>query len=84
MARRPVPTRPVVGDLLAGISVSVVLIPQAVAYATLAGLPPRFWAVGGVCRPHRCVLLRFIPLPRNGTGGDHLAPGAGRIEWARR
>ncbi len=40
MARREVPTRPVVGDLVAGISVSVVLIPQAVAYASLAGLPP--------------------------------------------
>ncbi|MGB2838212.1 MAG: SulP family inorganic anion transporter [Actinomycetes bacterium] len=39
MARRPVPTRPVLGDLVAGVSVSVVLIPQAVAYATLAGLP---------------------------------------------
>jgi SulP family sulfate permease len=39
VARREVPTRPVLGDLVAGISVGVVLIPQAVAYASLAGLP---------------------------------------------
>ena len=39
MPRREVPTRPVPGDVVAGVSVGVVLIPQAVAYASLAGLP---------------------------------------------
>ncbi|MPY86232.1 MAG: hypothetical protein GEV00_24100, partial [Actinophytocola sp.] len=31
-------TRPTVGDLVAGISVALVLIPQSLAYADLAGL----------------------------------------------
>lgn len=35
------PGRPSTGDLLAGVSVALVLLPQAVAYAVLAGLPPR-------------------------------------------
>lgn len=39
MPRREVPTRPVPGDVVAGVSVAAVLIPQAVAYASLAGLP---------------------------------------------
>jgi len=32
--------RPVAGDLVAGVSVALVLIPQSLAYATLAGMPP--------------------------------------------
>ena len=32
--------RPVFGDALGGISVALVLIPQSLAYAALAGLPP--------------------------------------------
>jgi sulfate permease, SulP family len=32
--------RPSTGDVLAGVSVALVLIPQSLAYATLAGLPP--------------------------------------------
>ncbi|MEE9417010.1 MAG: SulP family inorganic anion transporter [Acidimicrobiales bacterium] len=34
------PDRPVVGDVVAGVSVAMVLIPQSMAYADLAGLPP--------------------------------------------
>lgn len=37
MSTRALPT---VGDLLAGLSVATVLVPQSVAYATLAGMPP--------------------------------------------
>ena len=29
-------------DLMAGLSGTVILLPQAVAYATIAGLPPEF------------------------------------------
>ena len=38
----PVPRfpRPVRGDLLAGLTVALVLVPQSLAYATLAGMPP--------------------------------------------
>jgi len=34
-------TKDVVPDLLAGISVGITVIPQGLAYATLAGLPPQ-------------------------------------------
>jgi sulfate permease, SulP family len=51
VARREVPTRPVVGDLIAGLSVGVVLIPQAVAYASLAGLPPTTGLLAAVAAP---------------------------------
>lgn len=30
------------GDIVAGVSVAVILIPQAIAYAALAGLPPQY------------------------------------------
>lgn len=34
------PPRPTLGDLIGGVSVALVLIPQSLAYADLAGLPP--------------------------------------------
>ena len=34
------PSRAGIADLLAGLSVALVLIPQSMAYAKLAGLPP--------------------------------------------
>lgn len=39
MARSFAPTRPRIGDLVAGISVAAILIPQAVAYSSIAGMP---------------------------------------------
>ncbi len=36
------PQRPQVSDALAAISVAVVVIPQSLAYATLAGMPPHY------------------------------------------
>ena len=38
------------GDLLAGVTVTAYLIPQVMAYAELAGLPPR----AGLWARHRC------------------------------
>jgi SulP family sulfate permease len=39
------------GDLLAGLTVAVVLIPQAMAYAMLAGLPPVYGLYAGAVTP---------------------------------
>ncbi|MCB0975346.1 MAG: SulP family inorganic anion transporter [Actinobacteria bacterium] len=39
--RRRIPS-PRFGDVVAGVSVGMVLIPQAVAYAEIAGVPPRY------------------------------------------
>ena len=42
MTAAPSPSRPALpwGDLLAGLSVAGVLLPEAVAYAAIAGVPP--------------------------------------------
>lgn len=51
-------------DLLAAIIVTVMLIPQSLAYAMLAGLPPRW---GFMQASLRCSFMRFsgpaAPLP---------------------
>lgn len=39
------------GDLIAGLTVAVVLIPQAMAYAMLAGLPPVYGLYAGAITP---------------------------------
>lgn len=36
------PGRPVLGDLVAGVSVALIAIPQSLAYAELAGMPARY------------------------------------------
>lgn len=39
--------RPQLGDLIAGLSVALVLVPQGIAYAELAGLPPEIGLIAG-------------------------------------
>lgn len=51
MARDHAPTRPSARDLVAGVSVAAILIPQSVAYATLAGLPPATGLLTAVAAP---------------------------------
>ncbi|MFZ0324900.1 MAG: SulP family inorganic anion transporter [Actinomycetes bacterium] len=61
MPRRDVPTRPVSGDVVAGISVAVVLIPQAVAYASLAGLPPSTGLLAALAAPIAAAFFASSP-----------------------
>lgn len=58
--------RPARGDLLAGLSVTLVLLPQAVAYAVLAGLPPRSGLV--VAGVSTIVAAPFVSSPLLQTG----------------
>jgi SulP family sulfate permease len=61
MARREVPTRPVPGDVVAGVSVGLVLIPQAVAYASLAGLPPSTGLLAAFAAPIAAAFFASSP-----------------------
>lgn len=58
--------RPGRGDLLAGLSVALVLLPQAVAYAVLAGLPPRSGLV--VAGVSTVIAAPFVSAPLLQTG----------------
>jgi len=58
--------RPGRGDVLAGVSVALVLLPQAVAYAVLAGLPPRSGLV--VAGISTMVAAPFVSAPLLQTG----------------
>jgi len=40
VVRSSLPRRPELGDIIAGLSVALVLIPQSLAYAEIAGVPP--------------------------------------------
>lgn len=64
--RPRLPGRPARGDLLAGLSVTLVLLPQAVAYAVLAGLPPRSGLV--VAGVSTIVAAPFVSAPLLQTG----------------
>ncbi len=58
--------RPSRGDLVAGLSVAFVLVPQAVAYAVLAGLPPRSGLV--VAGISTVIAAPFVSSPLLQTG----------------
>lgn len=55
-----------VGDFVAGISVALVLIPQAIAYATLAGLPPIHGIYAAIFAP--IIAAFFVSSPYLQTG----------------
>jgi len=59
--RRDVPTRPVLGDVIAGLSVAVVLIPQSIAYASLAGLPPITGLMAALAAPIAAAFFASSP-----------------------
>jgi len=85
--------RPEVGDLLAGISVALVLVPQALAYAQLAGLPPEIGLLAGTLPAIAAAF--FVSSPYLQTGptaltallvlgalGSHLDDGTDAVQFA--
>ena len=59
-------TRPTVRDVVAGVSVALVLIPQSLAYAELAGLPPHVGLFAAALPPLLAAL--FVSSPYLQTG----------------
>ncbi|MBC8194835.1 MAG: SulP family inorganic anion transporter [Acidimicrobiia bacterium] len=62
----PPPTRPGGADLLAGLSVALVLIPQSMAYAELAGLPPHIGLFAAALPPILASLVASSPYLQTG------------------
>jgi Sulfate permease family len=60
------------GDLVAGGTVTAYLIPQVMAYATLAGLPA-FTGLWGASRPGNLRNARLVAVPVDGPGGHDRA-----------
>ena len=58
--------RPTVGDLVAGVSVALVLIPQSVAYAVLAGMPPERGVAVGIVAALAAAPLVSSPFLQSG------------------
>ncbi len=63
---KPPPTRPGGADLLAGLSVALVLIPQSMAYAELAGLPPHIGLFAAALPPILASLVASSPYLQTG------------------
>lgn len=61
------------GDLIAGLSVAMVLVPQSLAYAQLAGLPPEHGLYAAALAPIAGALLASSPYLQTGpTAGTSL------------
>ncbi len=58
--------RPTPGDLIAGLSVALVLIPQSLAYAEIAGVPPHVGLFAAALPP--LIAAPFMSLPYLQTG----------------
>lgn len=58
--------KPGLGDIIAGVTVALVLIPQSIAYASLAGLPPIFGIYASILPP--IVAAFFVSSPYLQTG----------------
>jgi len=58
--------RPPFDDIVAGLTVALVLIPQAVAYASLAGLPPSAGLMAAMFPPLAAALLGSSPVLQTG------------------
>lgn len=62
--------RPELGDLVAGLSVALVLVPQGLAYAKLAGMPPALGLIAGTLPP--ILAAFFVSSPYLQTGPTAL------------
>ena len=71
MRALPRPTAPTLGDVVAGLSVVLALIPQGLAYAELAGMPSRYGLVAGTIPPIAAAL--FVSSPYLQTGPTALS-----------
>ena len=60
------PIRPTGGDLVAGISVALVLLPQSLAYAQLAGMPPQRGLLAAALPPLAAALIASSPYLQTG------------------
>ncbi|MDG2427086.1 MAG: SulP family inorganic anion transporter [Acidimicrobiales bacterium] len=60
------PSRPVLADLLAGLSVAMVLVPQSMAYAELAGLPSHLGLFASALPPILAALFASSPYLQTG------------------
>ena len=58
--------RPAVGDLVAGVAVAAVLVPQSLAYARLAGMPPEQGLLAGTLPPIAAALFASSPYLQTG------------------
>jgi sulfate permease, SulP family len=63
---RPFLERPALGDLVAGVSVAVVLVPQALAYAQLAGMPAYRGLYAAALPPIAAALFASSPYLQTG------------------
>jgi len=70
LRQRLAPLTPSVGDFVAGLSVFLVLIPQGLAYAELAGLPSHLGLLAGTIPP--IVAALFVSSPYLQTGPTAL------------
>lgn len=55
-----------IGDIVAGISVAIVLVPQSIAYATLAGMPPIYGIYASIFPPIFAALFASSPYLQTG------------------
>jgi SulP family sulfate permease len=60
------------GDIVAGITVALVLVPQSMAYAQLAGMPA-----------HYGLYTAFVPVLIAGLWGSSGQLATGRLPWSR-
>lgn len=60
------PARPEWGDLIAGLSVAMVLIPQSLAYAELAGMPPVYGLYASIFPPIIAAFFASSPYLQTG------------------